>query len=50
VLAIFGVTSIARGLDGRSTVHSALRLEGVVGSPPRARGRSGRDAAPLKPR
>jgi hypothetical protein len=33
VLAIFGVAAIAQGLEGRSTVHDALKLEGVVGAP-----------------
>jgi hypothetical protein len=32
-LVIFGVASIAQGLDGRATVRSALAQEGVVGSP-----------------
>jgi putative Mn2+ efflux pump MntP len=32
-LAIFGVAVIAQALDGRSTVHSALRQEAVVGLP-----------------
>jgi hypothetical protein len=32
VLAIFGVASLAKGLAGRSTVHSALEKERVVGS------------------
>lgn len=33
VLAIFGIAAIAKGVDGRTTVHSALRTEGVVGAP-----------------
>lgn len=33
VLAIFGVAVIAQALDGRSTVHSALEQEAVVGLP-----------------
>ncbi|HEX8159611.1 MAG TPA: hypothetical protein VF526_19690 [Solirubrobacteraceae bacterium] len=33
VLVIFGVITVAKGLEGRSTVHGALRLEGVVGAP-----------------
>jgi hypothetical protein len=33
VLLVFGVASIAQGLDGRATVRTALRQEGVVGSP-----------------
>jgi hypothetical protein len=33
VLVIFGAASVAMGLDGRSTVRSALRQEGVVGAP-----------------
>lgn len=33
ILVIFGVAAIAQGLGGRSTVHSALRQEGVVGAP-----------------
>jgi protein-S-isoprenylcysteine O-methyltransferase Ste14 len=32
-LAIFGVAVIAQALDGRSTVHSALQQEAVVGLP-----------------
>jgi hypothetical protein len=32
-LLVFGVASIAQGLDGRATVHTALAREGVVGSP-----------------
>src|SRR3954466_13154141 len=33
VLLAFGVVSIAQGLNGRATVHTALAREGVVGSP-----------------
>jgi hypothetical protein len=33
VLAAFGVAAVAKGLDGRSTVHDALAQERVVGSP-----------------
>jgi hypothetical protein len=33
VLAIFGLAAVVQGLDGRSTVRSALALEGVVGQP-----------------
>jgi hypothetical protein len=32
-LLVFGVASIAQGLDGRATVHAALAREAVVGSP-----------------
>jgi hypothetical protein len=32
-LVIFGAVSVVQGLDGRSTVHGALRQEGVVGAP-----------------
>jgi hypothetical protein len=33
ILMIFGIASIAMGLNGRSTVRSALQQEGVVGPP-----------------
>jgi hypothetical protein len=33
VLVVFGVASVARGLEGRATVRDALAQEGVVGSP-----------------
>jgi hypothetical protein len=33
VLVVFGAAAVAMGLDGRSTVRSALRQEGVVGGP-----------------
>jgi hypothetical protein len=33
VLVVFGAAAVAMGLDGRSTVRSALRQEGVVGAP-----------------
>lgn len=33
VVAAIGIAAIAKGLDGRATVHDALRLEGVVGAP-----------------
>jgi hypothetical protein len=33
VLVVFGVVAIAMGVNGRSTVHSSLALEQIVGSP-----------------
>jgi hypothetical protein len=33
ILAVFGVASIAQGLNGHSTVRDALALEGVTGAP-----------------
>ena len=33
VLVVFGLAAAVQGLDGRSTVRSALELEGVVGQP-----------------
>lgn len=33
VLAILGIAAVAKGVEGRSTVRSALRLEAVVGAP-----------------
>jgi hypothetical protein len=33
ILAIFGIAAVVQGLDGRSTVRSALTLEDVVGEP-----------------
>jgi hypothetical protein len=33
VLVVFGVAAIAMGVNGRSTVHSSLALEQIVGSP-----------------
>jgi hypothetical protein len=33
VLVVFGVISIVMGVNGRSTVHSSLALEQIVGSP-----------------
>jgi hypothetical protein len=33
VLVVFGVASVAQGLNGRSTVRDALALEGVSGAP-----------------
>ena len=47
VLVIFGVASIAQGLEGRATVRSALAQEDVVGSPhmtPAAIGAKAREA------
>ena len=33
LLLIFGIASVVKGLDGRSTVHTALQQEKVVGTP-----------------
>jgi hypothetical protein len=33
VLVVFGIAAIAMGVNGRSTVHSSLALEQIVGSP-----------------
>ena len=33
VLVVFGVISIAMGVNGRNTVHNSLALEQIVGSP-----------------
>jgi len=33
ILIVFGVVAIAMGVNGRSTVHSSLRAEQIVGSP-----------------
>ena len=33
VLVVFGVVSIVMGVNGRSTVHSSLALEQIVGTP-----------------
>jgi hypothetical protein len=33
ILAIFGIAAIVQGIDGRSTVRSALTLEDVIGEP-----------------
>lgn len=33
VLVVFGVAAIAMGVNGRSTVHSSLALEQIVGTP-----------------
>ena len=33
VLVVFGIAAIAMGVNGRSTVHSSLALEQIVGTP-----------------
>ena len=33
ILVVFGLAAVVQGLDGRSTVHDALALEGVKGQP-----------------
>ena len=33
VLVVFGVVSIAMGVNGRNTVHNSLALEQIVGTP-----------------
>jgi hypothetical protein len=47
ILAVFGVAAVVQGLDGRSTVHDALRQEQIVGleyMTPAAIGRMAREA------